>query len=183
MRTVQVVSLVASLGRTAGGESDKSGPANEADQFQGGRGFFSYECFFVFRKIKQEESHMRKRTIRQGQISQRRGSKIPLMEHTPETKRRKEERRASGEATIREDSSREERRRQDKRKQETRGEDERLHQKRQSEKRASRVFPTVPQAHREKLFPSSSPLLGASCLFPFFFSPGCLLLVLCLGLS
>ena len=139
--------------------------------------------FFLLKKIKQEESHMIKRTIRQGQISQRRRSKIPFMEHTPETKRRKEERRASGEATIREDSSREERRRQDKRKQETRGEDERLHQKRQSEKRASRVFPTVPQAHREKLFPSSSPLLGASCLFPFFFSPGCLLLVLCLGLS
>ena len=33
VRTVQVVLLVASLGRTAGGESDKSGPANEADQF------------------------------------------------------------------------------------------------------------------------------------------------------
>ena len=146
--------------------------------------FFVLKLFFLkLEKIKQEESHTRKRTIWQGQISQRRGSKIPFMEHTPETKRRKEERRASGEATIREDSSREERRRQDKREQETRGEDERLHQKRQSEKRASRVFPTVPQAHREKLFPSSSPLLGASCLFPFFFSPGCLLLVLCLGLS
>ena len=144
---------------------------------------FLFLFFFYFFLNKQEESHTRKRTIRQGQISQRRGSKIPFREHTPETKRRKEERRASGEATIREDSSREERRRQDKRKQETRGEDERLHQKRQSEKRASRVFPTVPQAHREKLFPSSSPLLGASCLFPFFFSPGCLLLVLCLGLS
>ena len=33
VRTVQVVSLVASGGRTAGGESDKSGPANEGDQF------------------------------------------------------------------------------------------------------------------------------------------------------
>ena len=43
---------------------------------------------------------MRKRTIRQGQISQRRRSKRPFMEHTLETKRRKEERRASGEATI-----------------------------------------------------------------------------------
>ena len=122
---------------------------------------------------------MRKRTIRQGQISQRRRSKRPFMEHTLETKRRKEERRSSGEATIREDSSREEERRQVKRKKETRGEDERLQQKKQSEKRPSRVFPTVPQAHKEKLFPPSSPLLGASCLFSFFFSPGRLLLVLC----
>ena len=71
------------------------------------------------------KSHMRKRTIRQGQISQRRRSKRPFMEHTLETKRRKEERRASGEATLREDSSREENRRQVKRKKETRGEDER----------------------------------------------------------
>ena len=125
---------------------------------------------------------MRKITTRQGHISQRRMSKIPFMEHTPETKRRKEGRRPSGEATIREDSSREERWRQVKRKKETGGEDERLRQKRQSEKRASRVFPTVPQAHKEKLFPPSPPLPGASCLFPFFFSPGCLLLVLCLGL-
>ena len=159
------------------------GKATSQAQRTRGTNFKGVGVFFLFFSKKQEESHTRKRTIWQGQISQRRGSKIPFMEHTPETKRRKEERRASGEATIREDSSREERRRQDKRKQETRGEDERLHQKRQSEKRASRVFPTVPQAHREKLFPSSSPLLGASCLFPFFFSPGCLLLVLCLGLS
>ena len=182
---------MASFGRTAGGESDRSGPANEGVPILRGSGGFAYEFFcvlfffqiFFFCKNKKGKSHVRKRTIRQGQISQRRRSKIPFMEHNPETKRRKEERRASGEATIREDSSREERRRQDKRKQETRGEDERLHQKRQSEKRASRVFPTVPQAHKEKLFPPSSPLLGASCLFPSFFSPGCLLLVLCLGLS
>ena len=31
VQTVQVVSLVASFGRTAGGESDKSSPANEGD--------------------------------------------------------------------------------------------------------------------------------------------------------
>ena len=77
--------------------------------FKGVGGFFHMSIFLLKKKIKQEESHMRKRTIRQGQISQRRRSKIPFMEHTPETKRRKEERRASGEATIREDSSREER--------------------------------------------------------------------------
>ena len=33
VRTVQVVSLVASVGRTAGGETGKSGPANEEHQF------------------------------------------------------------------------------------------------------------------------------------------------------
>ena len=87
--------------------------------------FIFYFYFFLLKKKKQEESHTRKRTIRQGQISQRRGSKIPFREHTPETKRRKEERRASGEATLREDSSREENRRQVKRKKETRGGDER----------------------------------------------------------
>ena len=44
VRTVQVVSLVASGERTAGGESDKSGPANEGTNFKG-VGFFSYEFF------------------------------------------------------------------------------------------------------------------------------------------
>ena len=130
MRTVQVVSLVVSFGFTAGGESDKAGPANEEGPILRGSGGFSIWfcfliCVFLFLKNKKGKSHMRKRTIRQGQISQRRRSKRPFMEHTLETKRRKEERRASGEATLREDSSREEKRRQVKRKKETRGEDER----------------------------------------------------------
>ena len=48
MRTVQVVSLVASFGRTAGGESDRSGPANEGVPILRGSGGFAYEFFFVF---------------------------------------------------------------------------------------------------------------------------------------
>ena len=48
MRTVQVVSLVASGGHTAGGESDKSGPANEEGPILRGSGGFPYGFFFIF---------------------------------------------------------------------------------------------------------------------------------------
>ena len=46
MRTVQVVSLVVSFGFTAGGESDKAGPANEEGPMLRGSGGFSI-CFFL----------------------------------------------------------------------------------------------------------------------------------------
>ena len=45
VQTVQVVSLVASFGRTAGGERGKSGPANEGIHCKG-VGFFFLKLFF-----------------------------------------------------------------------------------------------------------------------------------------
>ena len=94
---------------------------------------------------------MRKRTIRQGQISQRRRSKRPFLEHTRETKRRKEERRASGEATLREDSS--------------------------------PSLPSSTPGSQGKTVPFLVATSRRVLSVPFLFSPGCLLLVLCLGLS